>query len=158
MIKSKLHTVAPVATPEPTFGERLTEERLRWFIPLRSMFAAGVIAGGGSDHMQKIGSLRSNNPYNPFLGMATAVTRRARGREAPLYPEEALTREQALRFYTANNARLLFMEEKVGSLESGKLADFVVLERDLLLCPEEQIAGTRVERTYVGGKVVYQKP
>jgi predicted amidohydrolase YtcJ len=132
-------------------------ERLRWFIPLRSMFAAGVLVGGGSDHMQKIGSLRSNNPYNPFLGMATAVTRRAREMDAPLYPEESLTREQALRFYTVNNARLLSLEDKVGSLEPGKLADCVVLDRDILTCPEDQIAGAQAERTYVGGKLVHQR-
>ncbi len=54
-------------------------DRLRYFQPLRSLFAAGVIAGGGSDHMQKIGSFRSINPYNPFLGMAIAITRRAKG-------------------------------------------------------------------------------
>ena len=75
-------------------------ERLRYFQPLRSLFDAGVVAGGGSDHMQKIGSLRSINPYNPFLGMATAITRRARGFDGPLHPEEALTREQAIRLYT----------------------------------------------------------
>src|SRR5437879_5420613 len=53
-------------------------DRLRYFQPLKSLFDAGVVAGGGSDHMQKIGSLRSINPYNPFLGMATAITRNAR--------------------------------------------------------------------------------
>jgi predicted amidohydrolase YtcJ len=132
-------------------------DRLRWFIPLRSLFAAGVVTGGGSDHMQKIGSLRSNNPYNPFLGMAVAVTRKAKGMDEPLYPEEALTRQQALQFYTINNARLLFHEDRVGSLEPGKLADLAVLDRDLLTCPEDQIAGTQVDRTYVGGKLVYQK-
>jgi predicted amidohydrolase YtcJ len=62
-----------------------------------------------------------------------------------------------LRFYTANNARLLFLEDRLGTLESGKLADLVVLDRDLLVCPEKDIAGTQVNRTYVGGKLVYQK-
>ncbi len=67
---------------------------------------AGVIVGGGSDHMQKIGSLRSINPYNPFLGMWVAITRRAIDvRQAAVNPEEALTREQAIRFYTINNAQ-----------------------------------------------------
>ena len=50
-------------------------DRLRYFQPLKSLFEAGVIAGGGSDHMQKIGSLRSINPYNPFLGMWVTITR-----------------------------------------------------------------------------------
>lgn len=130
-------------------------ERLRYFQPLRSIFAAGAIAGGGSDHMQKIGSLRAINSYNPFLGMATAVTRRARWHEGQLHPEEALTREHALRFYTMNNARLLFKEDRTGSLEPGKLADFAVLDTDLLTCPEDEIAATQVLRTYVGGKLVF---
>ena len=132
-------------------------DRLRYFQPLRSLFAAGVTAGGGSDHMQKIGSLRSINPYNPFLGMATAVTRRAKGHDAPLHSEEALSREQALRFYTINNARILALDERAGSLEPGKLADFAVLDTDLLTCPEEAIARTQVQRTYVGGKLVWSQ-
>jgi hypothetical protein len=138
-----------------TLLKQFGNERLRWFQPLHSIFEAGGIAGGGSDHMQKIGSLRSINPYNPFLGLATAITRRARGLEQPLHPEEALTREQALRFYTINNAKILFCEDRLGSLEKGKLADFAVLDRDLLTCPDTEIATTKVLRTYVGGKMVF---
>src|SRR4029079_9410222 len=93
-----------------------------WFQPLKSLFAANVTVGGGSDHMQKIGSFRSINPYNPFLGMATAITRNARLENKPFHPEESLSREQAIRFYTSNNAFLLFCEDKLGSLEPGKLA------------------------------------
>ena len=104
--------------------------------------------------MQKLGSLRSNNPYNPFLGMATAITRQARWYEGRLHPEEALSREQALRLYTINNARILFLDDLVGSLEPGKFADLVVLDRDLLSCPEDQIASTQVLRTYFSGQPI----
>lgn len=135
-----------------TLVKHFGDERLRYFQPLRSLFAAGAVAGGGSDHMQKIGSLRSNNPYNPFLGMATAVTRKAKNYEGRLHPEEALTRAQALQFYTINNARILGREDQLGSLEPGKLADLVVIDTDLLTCPEDKIAGIQVLRTYVGGK------
>ena len=103
-----------------TLAAQFGYDRLRYFQPLHSLFEAGVIAGGGSDHMQKIGSLRSINPYNPFLGMWVAITRRAKGYEGQLHPEEALTREQAIRFYTINNAHLLFLEDRIGSLEAGQ--------------------------------------
>jgi predicted amidohydrolase YtcJ len=141
-----------------TLMKHFGPERLRWFQPLQSIFAAGIVAGGGSDHMQKIGSLRSVNPYNPFLGMATAVTRRARGEENALHPEEALSREQALRFYTANNARILRSEDEIGSIEPGKFADLAILSTDLLTCPSGQIAACEVLRTYLQGKMVYSRP
>jgi predicted amidohydrolase YtcJ len=106
--------------------------------------------------MQKIGSFRSINPYNPFLGMQTAITRRARWYEGQLHPQEALSREQAIRFYTANNAYLMFREEEAGTLEDGKRADLIVLDRDLLTTPEGEISATKVLRTYLDGKLVYQ--
>jgi predicted amidohydrolase YtcJ len=130
-------------------------DRLRWFQPLKSIFETGAIAGGGSDHIIKIGSLRSVNPYNPFLGMATTITRRAKWYDQRLHPEEALSREQAIRFYTINNAWLLFSEDQLGSLEPGKLADFVVLDTDLLTCPADEIQHTKVLKTYLDGKLIF---
>jgi predicted amidohydrolase YtcJ len=130
-------------------------DRLRYFQPLRSIFEAGAVAGGGSDHMQKIGSWRSINPYNPFLGMATAITRKARGYDGALHPEEALSREQALRLYTINNARILFRETEAGSLEPRKRADLAVLDRDILSCPAETIKDTQVVATYLDGRLVF---
>lgn len=139
-----------------TLVKQFGYDRLRWFQPLKSIFAAGGVVGGGSDHMQKIGSFRSVNPYNPFLGMATAITRRAKWHDGQLHPEEALGREQALRFYTINNAKLLFTEDRTGSLETGKLADLVLLDTDLLTCPEDKIRDTKALLTMVGGKVVWE--
>jgi predicted amidohydrolase YtcJ len=140
-----------------TLHAQFGEARTRWFQPLKSLFAAGVTTGGGSDHMQKIGPDRSVNPYNPFLGMATAVTRRAKWFDGRMHPEEALTREQALRFYTINNARLLFLEKEVGSVEPGKRADLVVLDRDLLTCAEDEIARIKPLATYVDGRSVFER-
>jgi predicted amidohydrolase YtcJ len=131
-------------------------DRLRYFQPLKSIFESGGIAGGGSDHMQKIGSMRSINPYNPFLGMWVTMTRQARWYDGQLHPEEALSREQALRFYTINNAHLLFREKEVGSIEVGKQADLAVLDRDLLTCPLDDVKETKVLATYLGGKRVYE--
>jgi len=130
-------------------------DRLRYFQPLRSIFEAGAVAGGGSDHMQKIGSLRAVNPYNPFLAMWTTITRKAKGYEGTLHPEEALSREQALRLYTINNAYLMFLEDQIGSLEPDKLADFVIVDTDILTCPVDSIRNTRVLQTYLAGKLIY---
>ena len=132
-------------------------ERLSRFQPLHDLFAAGAIVGGGSDHMQKIGARRAINAYDPFLGMATAVTRSARWYARPLHPEEALTREEAIRMYTANNAYLLFKEKQVGSLEPGKFADFIMVDTDLLTCPAEKMADAKALRTYLAGKLVFER-
>ena len=140
-----------------TLVAQFGEARLKHFIPLRSLFDAGVMAGGGSDHMQKIGSLRSVNPYNPFLGMSIAVTRTARWYDGVLHPEQAITREQMIRFYTINNAWLMRAEDEIGSLEVGKRADFVVIDRDLLTCPASEIADTQVQSTWLDGEMVFQK-
>lgn len=106
--------------------------------------------------MQKIGSLRSVNPYNPFLGMWVAVTRQSKHRDQPLYEGETLTREQAIRFYTANNAFVTFREQVTGSLEAGKLADMIVVDTDLLTCDAMKIRDARVLRTYFDGRLVYE--
>jgi predicted amidohydrolase YtcJ len=138
-----------------TLNKQFGNDRLRYFQPLKTMFEQGAIAGGGSDHMQKIGSFRSINPYNPFLGMWTAIRREPRWFDGQFHLEEALSREQAIRFYTSNNAFVMFLDEQAGSLEPGKLADLVVVDRDLLTCPVDDIRDTQVLRTYLGGKLVY---
>jgi len=139
-----------------TLAAQFGVDRLEYFQPLQSIFKAGGIVGGGSDHMQRIDSLKSVNPYNPFLGMSVAVNRQGKYFPQKLRPEQALTREQAIRFYTMNNAHLMFMENEVGSLEKGKLADFIVLDRDILTCPEDQIASTQCLETFVAGRQVHK--
>ncbi|MBI5396173.1 MAG: amidohydrolase family protein [Verrucomicrobia bacterium] len=129
----------------------------RYFQPLRSLFEAGGVTGGGSDPMQKIGSLRSNNPYDPFLGIGTTITRRARWYDGQLHPEEALSREQAVRFYTINNAYILFLDDQCGSLEPGKRADLIVVDTDILACPVDDIRKTRVLKTCLDGKPVFTR-
>jgi predicted amidohydrolase YtcJ len=132
------------------------DQRLQYFIPLRSLLDAGVWAGGGSDHMQKIGSLRSVNPYNPFLGMWIAVTRAARWHDQPVHPEQALTREQMIRFYTINNAWLMRAEQEIGSLEPGKRADFIIIDQDLLTCADDEIRETQVLSTWLDGEPIFE--
>jgi hypothetical protein len=140
-----------------TLRKQFGDERMAYFQPYKSLFEAGVAVGGGSDHMQKIGSLRSINPYNPFLGMWITLTRQPRWTDQPLHPEQRISREQAIRLYTVNNAFLTFEEKEKGSLEKGKLADLIVLDRDILACPLDQVRTTQVEQTYLGGKLVYER-
>jgi predicted amidohydrolase YtcJ len=163
---AKMKALGVVANLQPawlyldgtTLRQHFGVERLTYFHPYRTLFEQGVTVGGGSDHMQKIGSLRSINPYNPFLGMWTTIVRQPRGAEAPLHPEQNLTREQAIRLYTINNAFLTFEEAQKGSLVVGKLADFVVLDRDILGVPVDEVKDIKVEATYLGGALVYARP
>jgi predicted amidohydrolase YtcJ len=132
----------------------LGEARIRSFHPYRSLLEAGVIVNGGSDHMVKWDANTSINPYNPFLAMWTMITRTTE-RGTVILPEEAITREQALRIYTINNAMASFEESIKGSIEPGKLADMAVLSDDILTCPVDQIKDIKSDLTMVGGKVVY---
>ncbi len=96
--------------------------------------------------------------YGPSSAMFTiwqSIARKNGWTGETLGPEESLSREEAIRIYTINGARLCFWEEKIGSLERGKLADLVVLDRDILTCPLDDIRTTRVIATLVGGKEVY---
>jgi len=159
----KMAALGVVADLQPAWLERdgatLTKQfgdaRLRFFQPYATLARQGVTAGGGSDHMQKIGGMRSINPYNPFFGMWITLTRQPRWTDKPLHPEERLTREQAIRLYTVNNAFLTFAEKERGSLEPGKLADFIVLDRDILTCPLDQVKQIQVTQTFLGGRQVH---
>jgi hypothetical protein len=138
-----------------TLLKQFGNERLEFFQPYKTLVEKGVKAGGGSDHMQKIGSMRSVNPYNPFLGMWATLTRQPRWMVETLHPEQILDRAEAIRLYTINNAWLTFEEEEKGSLEAGKLADFIVLDRDILECPAEEVKEIQVKETWLGGRRVF---
>jgi predicted amidohydrolase YtcJ len=73
------------------------------------------------------------------------------------FPEQRLSREEALRTYTLNGAYAAFQEDLLGSLKPGKLADITVLSKDLMTVAEEEIPKTEVRLTIVGGQVIYQK-
>jgi predicted amidohydrolase YtcJ len=132
----------------------LGEKRMVSYHPYRSLFNAGVIVNGGSDHMVKWDANTSINPYNPFLAMWTVVTRKTE-RGTVINPDEAITREEALKMYTINNAYATFEESIKGSIESGKLADMAILTDDILTCPVDKIKDIESVMTIVGGKIVY---
>jgi hypothetical protein len=75
-----------------------------------------------------------------------------------LGPDQKITRKEALQVETINNAYLTFEERLKGSIETGKLADLVVLPEDILTCPDKHIEQMQVSMTMVGGTVVYRRP
>jgi predicted amidohydrolase YtcJ len=132
-------------------------ERLRYFQPLRSLAEAGVLRRRLGSHAED----RSRCDPLTFIIRSSVWPRPSIAREGrgfAVAPEEGLSREQAIRFYTINNARILLCEDRLGSLEAGKLADLVVLDTDLLTCPANQIGDTKVWRTYIGGRQVHPRP
>jgi len=134
-----------------TLGER----RMKWFLPFKTWLDNDVVIAGGSDHIVKLDSMESMNPWNPWLGMWITLTHQTE-HGAVLDPSECLTREQALRLYTTYGAWLTFDENKKGSLEPGKYADLILIDRDILKCPVDDVRATKVLLTVVGGKVVWE--
>jgi predicted amidohydrolase YtcJ len=130
-------------------------ERMKHFLPFRSIIDAGLTAVGGSDHMIRFDSRAAINPYHPFYGMWMAITRKTTS-GAVLNPEQRISREEALRMWTINGAYGMFEEKVKGSIETGKLADFVVISKDYLTCPEDEIRNIEALETVVDGKVVWK--
>ena len=135
-----------------TLFDNFGETRMKWFHPYRTLLDNRIPIGGGSDHMLKIEPHRAINLYDPFLGMWTVLTRQPRWTDRVLTPEQKITREEAIRFYTIDSAYVIRMERDKGSLEPGKLADFILLDRDILRCPIEEIREIKVLETWLGGK------
>lgn len=140
------------ATEDMLFAEaRLGPERIKGAYAWRTLLDLGVVIASGSDCCV--------SPYNPFYGMHAAVTRQDRENNPPggWYPEQCMTREEALRSYTNGGAYVMFAEDVLGSIEVGKLADFVVIDRDYMTIPAEDIWKIQVLMTVVGGEIVYTK-
>ena len=132
----------------------LGDERIKTFHPYGSLTEAGVVVNAGSDHMVKTDPDQAINPYNPFTAMWSVVTRKT-SRGTVYNPEEAVSREEALKMYTINNAMASFEEKIKGSIEVGKLADLVILSDDILTCPEDAIRKITALLTMVEGKTVF---
>ena len=115
----------------------------------RSLMQGGAMIANGTDV-----PVEDEDPIPNFY---CAVTRRSKKDGTPFYPAQAMTREEALRSYTWNNAYAMFQEDELGSLKVGKRADITVLSQDILSVPEAAIPSSYVVYTLVGGKVVYSK-
>jgi predicted amidohydrolase YtcJ len=116
--------------------------------PMRAYLDAGLVVAGGTDSAVV--------PYPPLWAIYHFVTRDTIS-GGVLGADQAITRAEALRVLTINNAYLTFEERLKGSIERGKLADLVVVPRDILTCPAKDIERMDVQLTMVGGKVVYRR-
>lgn len=134
----------------------LGRERLAHFIGLRTWRTAGVVTAINTDHMFGLDRDEAMNPYNPFLTIYTATTRRTES-GAVVSGDEAVTREEALRMMTSEAARFSFDEDKRGTIEPGRLADFVVLDDNILTCPPERLRSIHADLTVVGGRIAFDR-
>ena len=134
----------------PFVVSRLGVERSRLgAYPWRSLLDAGVVVANGTDApVEDVSALAS---------IYASVTRKREDTGMEFFPEQSMTREEALYSYTLGNAYAAFEEENKGSLEVGKLADIVVLSNDLLTCPAEKIPATEVRMTIVDGEIKFKK-
>ena len=131
----------------PWIADRLGQERVeRGAYVWRDLIDAGVIIGNGTDAPVE--------DVDPIASYYSSVSRMMSNGEV-LTPRQKMTRMEALRSYTINNAYAGFEEDIKGSLEVGKLADITVLDRDILTIPEEDIPNTAISYTIVGGEVMY---
>ena len=127
------------------------EERSARSIPIRSITSLGIPTAGGTDG--------PTVDWNPFKSLWWMTTRQVdiNDKRRTLGPDEAISREEALRLYTMGSARVGFMEEKIGSLEAGKLADLAVLSDDYLSVKDNALLDLRSVMTMVGGKIVHEE-
>jgi predicted amidohydrolase YtcJ len=140
------------ATQDYEMADRYWGDRCATAYAWRSLLDAGTLLTFGSDCPVE--------DLNPFLGIHAAVTRRRPdGSPGPegWYPEQRLTVEEAVRAYTVGPAQAVGVGDRLGSLAPGKLADLVVLDRDVFACEPMEIAETRVLATMIGGQLVYER-
>ncbi len=127
---------------------RIGAERAKTSYPWREFLQNKIPLAFGTDYPVE--------PITPFRGLYAAVTRKSEDGKKTYYPEQKLTIDEAIAAYTTGAAYAEFAEKDKGTLEPGKLADFVVLDRDITKVAPEEILKTKVLRTVVGGKTVYE--
>jgi predicted amidohydrolase YtcJ len=129
---------------------RVGPERIKGAYAWRTLLNTGVIIPDGSDFpVEKV---------NPLISFHSAVSRQDETNwpDGGWYPQEAMTRSEALKAMTIWPAYAAFQEKVMGSITPGKYADFVILDRDIMTVPNSEILATQVLSTWIGGKTVYE--
>ncbi len=151
-VVGEMSPAAPYPMPlHKNYIAMLGDERYQGFLAAKSFMDAGGVLGFGTDWLTLI-------PPSPWMPMQGFVTR-----ENPEHPElgvlneaERISIEEAIRMFTYNGAYALMAEDRIGSIEVGKAADFIVLDRNLLEIEPTAIRDTKVQTTVLNGRVVYQ--
>jgi predicted amidohydrolase YtcJ len=138
------HLLTDMNWAESRLGPKRAEHSYAWEEFLRR----GVVLAFGTDYPVE--------PVTPFRGIYAALTRTSEDGKMTYFPEQKLNIEQAIAAYTTGAAYAEFAEKEKGKLEPGMLADFVVLDQDITAAPPTKILATKVLRTVVGGKTVYE--
>jgi len=133
----------------PSMAKYWGRARAEHVTPVRTFLDQGLLVGGGTDSPVI--------PYNPFWSMYHFITRDTIS-DGVYGADQAITREDALKLYTINNAKITFEDNAKGSIEKGKLADLVVLSADYLEVPVKQVEALKALATMVGGRFVYEDP
>jgi hypothetical protein len=156
----QLALVAEVQPYHCTDDMRWMEERIadraQYAYLFRSLQRSGAVMSFGSDWP---GTNASYYPINPLLGIYAAVTRQTLQGEpaAGWFPAERVSMEEAVRWFTLHNAWATFEEDSRGSIKAGKLADLVVLDRDIFSRPPSELLDTRVLFTLLDGRIVHEQ-
>ena len=129
-----------------SFIRNLGPARMEYTIPVRSMLEAGVTVVGSSD--------RPVTDGNPWIGIWSVLARATVGGRQ-VSPCQAVSREQALKMWTTTSARVNLAEDSLGSIAPGRLADCILIDRNPLTCPLDEVRSTKVLRTFSGGQEVF---
>jgi predicted amidohydrolase YtcJ len=138
------HVLSDMRWAEARLGAQRAANCYAW----ASMLNKGVTLAFGTDY--------NVEPVSPYRGLYAAVTRRSENGKQEFFPAQRITMDQAITAYTTGSAFAEFEEKEKGKLIPGMLADFVVLDRDVTAASPEKLLGTKVLRTVVGGKTVYE--
>jgi predicted amidohydrolase YtcJ len=129
--------------------DRLGPKRAASSYAWAAFLKAGVPLAFGTDYPVE--------PVTPFRGLYAAVTRKSEDGRQEYFPDQKLTMDEAIAAYTTGSAFAEFEEKEKGKLGPGMLADFIILDQDVTAIPPEKILATKVMRTVLGGKTVYER-